>query len=237
LFERFAPLRASRALGTLDTAKLKDLGLDSTKKRIEVVGRGARRRYALAPAPLGGTDPYIRDEQDGRVYVIPRTILSDLQAASTNLVERRLHNFKIEEVDRLVITAAGKKKEYRASRIDDSMPGIRLAPVGSEKADETAKNWHDRIWNLFPADVLGKGEAPKEGPPRTAIRVEYFSRGKNLGWVELGRAGGAPANESTTQPPPSSDTAYSRSEYSLGWMKLPADATGLLNEGESLIKR
>jgi hypothetical protein len=236
LFDKFAPLRATRALGALDAGKLKDLGLDTTKKRIEVVGRSTRRRYALAPAPPGGSDPYIRDEQDGKVYVIPRLVLSDLQAASTNLVERRMHGFKIEEVDRVVVTAGGKSKDYRATRLED-MPGVRLALAGSDKADETAKNWHDRIWNLFPSEVLGKGEAPKEGPPRTAVRIEYFSRGHSLGWLELARTSPPPANESTAQPPPSSDTAYARSEFTLGWTKMPADAMALINEGESLAKR
>jgi hypothetical protein len=235
LFERFAPLRATRALGVLDTSKLKDLGLDTTKKTLEVVGRGTKRTYALAPAPPGGSEPYIRDKGDGRVYIIPRTILSDLQSASTNLVERRMHPFKVEEVDRIVVTAGGKKKEYKATRIEE-LPGIRLAPPGSDKADETAKNWHDRIWNLFPADVFGKGEQPKEGTPRPVLRVEYFARGRSLGWLELALTGAAPANESTATPP-RPDGAYARSEFTLGWMKMPNDAMGLVNEGENLVKK
>jgi hypothetical protein len=237
LFERFAPLRATRALGTLDSAKLKDLGLDTTKKSIEVVARGARRRYALAPPPPGGTDPYVRDQQDGKVYIIPRTIMSDLQSASTNLVERRMHGFKLEEVDKVVVTAGGRKKEFRATRIED-LPGVRLSPAGSDKPDETAKNWHDRVWNLFPADVLGKNETPGDGAPRLAVRVEYFARGHSLGWLDLGRAGGAAAaNQSTPQPTPTPELAYGRSEFGLGWMKLSADALALTNEGEALVKR
>jgi hypothetical protein len=237
LFERFAPLRATRALGVLDKSKLKDLGLDTTKKKIEVVGRGTKRTYALAPAPAGGTDPYIRDEADNRVYIIPRTILSDLQSASTNLVERRMHPFKIEEVDRIVVSAGGKKKEYEATRIGD-LPGVRLALAGSGgKADETAKNWHDRIWNLFPADVFGKGEQPKEGTPRPALRVEYFARGRSLGWLELALTGGAPPANESTAAPPRPDAAYARSEFTLGWMKMPNDAMGLVNEGDGLVKK
>jgi hypothetical protein len=234
LFEKLAPLRATRALGTLDAAKLKDLGLDTTKKHIEVVARGTKRRFAIAPAPLGGTDPYIRDEQDQRVYIIARSILSDLQSASVNLVERKMHTFPIEDVDRVVIATGGgaKKKEFRGSRIDQ-LPGIRLSAPGSEKADETAKNWHDRVWNLFPSEVMGKGELPTNGAPKVAVRVEYFSRGRSLGWVELARDAGT--NESTAQP--AASVTYSRSEFSLGWMKMPADAANLITEGESLVAR
>jgi uncharacterized protein DUF4340 len=230
LFNRIAPLRASRALGTLDATKLKDLGLDTTKKHIEIVGRGMRRRFAIAPAPPGGTDPYIRDEQDGRVYVIARNILTELQSASVNLVERRLHSFPIEDIDRLVVSAGGKTKEYRGARLGE-LPGIRLSAPGSDTADETAKNWHDRVWNLFPAEVMGKGELPTGGAPRTAIRVDYFSRGRPLGWVELGRE--APPAESTAAP--ATTVTYARSDFSLGWMKMSADASSLVTEGEKLV--
>jgi hypothetical protein len=237
LFEKMAPLRASRALGVLDAAKLKDLALDTTKKRLEVVGRGSKRRFAIAPAPPGGLDPYLRDEQDGRVYIVSRAILSDLQAATTNLVERRLHSFKLEDIDRVVVYGAGKKKEFRANRIEE-MPGVRLSPVGSDKADETAKNWHDRVWNLFPSEVMGRGESPGDGTPKTAIRVEYFMRGRTLGWVELARKPAPAANESTTAPaPPAADAAFGRSEYTLGWMKLTQDANALITEGETLVGR
>lgn len=230
LFKKLAPLRATRALGTLDAAKLKDLGLDTTKKHLEIVGRGTRRRFAIAPAPPGGSDPYIRDEADGRVFIVSRSILTDLQSASVNLTERRLHSYPIEDIDRIVITAGGKTKEYRGSRIGE-LPGIRLSPPGSEKADETAKNWHDRVWNLFPSEVMGKGEAPPSGQPKVAIKVEYFSRGHALGWMELAREA-APA-ESTAAP--AANVTYGRSDFSLGWMKMPADAGSLITEGEKLV--
>ena len=237
LFERLAPMRATRSLGALDAAKLKDLGLDTTKKRLEIVGRGTKRRFAVAPAPPGGMDPYIRDEQDGRVYIVSRALLSDLQAATTNLVERRMHSFKLEDVDRVVVYAAGKKKEFRANRIEE-LPGVRLTPAGGDKSDETAKNWHDRVWNLFPSEVLGRGENPGDAAPKTALRVEYFMRGRSLGWVELARKPAPVLNESTTAPPPATaDAAFGRSEFTLGWMKLPQDANALVTEGETLTSR
>lgn len=242
LFERFAPFRAMRALGTLDGPKLKDLGLDATKKRLEVTARGAKRRFAIAPAPPGGNDPYIRDEQDGRVYIVARNILSDLQSASVNLVERRLHSFRVEEVDRVVLAAGGKTKEFKASRFEQ-LPGLRLAPASApDKPDETAKNWHERVWNLFPSEVLGKTETPAEGAPRPALKIEYFSRGRSLGFLELAKGSPAkptaPADQSPSEAPPAGpETAYGRSEFTLGWMKLPGEAFSLMSEGETLAGR
>ncbi len=237
LFDRFGPLRASRALGVLDAAKLKELGLDTTKKHLEVVGRGTKRRFAIVPAPSGANEPYIRDEQDGRVYVVSRPVLSDMQAAATNLVERKMHDFRLEEVDRVVLTAGGKTKEWKALRMDD-MPGIRLAPMATpDKPDETAKTWHDRVWNLFPSEVLGKGENPDGAAPKLSAKVEYFMRGRSLGFVELARAAPAASNESTAMPAPAPEIAYGRSEFTLGWAKLPGEAFSLVAEGEKLAGR
>lgn len=233
LYDRFAPWRAMRALGVLDAAKLKDLGLDTTKKRLEVTSRGRKRVFAIAPAPPGGNNPYVRDQEDGRVYVVERQIMTDFQSASTNLVERRLHGFRPEEIDRLVITAGNKRKEFKATRFEE-MPGIRLAPIATpDKPDDTAKNWHDRVWNLFPAEMLGKGETPDAGTPVVQIKIEYFARGRSLGWVELAKTVRAESSTDAAKP----ELALARSEMSLGWAKLPTEGLTLLTEGEKLIGR
>ena len=233
IFERFAPLRASRALGVLDSTKVKELGLDTTKTFLEVTARGVKRRFAIVPAPPGGSDPYVKDLQDNRVFIVARPLLSDMQSASTNLVERRLHSFRIEDIDRLTIKAGGKQKDLVAKRIEE-YPGVKLAPVETpDKTDETLKNWHGRIFNLFPAEVLGKDEVPAPAAPVVAVRLEYSSRGRRLGWLEIARSG-APA-VSSDKPLPSD--VYARSEFSAGWVKLSGDAQGLLNEGESLIAK
>jgi hypothetical protein len=233
LFERFAPLRGKRALGVLDAGKAKELGLDKAQKYLEITARGWKRRFAIVPAPPGGSDPYIRDVQDNRVYVVDRPILTDLQAATSNLVDRRLHMFRIEEVDRLVITGGGKRQEFKASRIEN-FPGIRLAPMGApEKADATLKNWHDRIFGLFPTEVLGKGEVPAAGAPIVALKLEYFSRGRLIGWAEIARTP-PPAQSSGT---PSTPDVMVRSERTLGWFKLGGDAQTLLTEGETMLAK
>jgi hypothetical protein len=234
LFEKFAPLRAQRSLGVLDAAKLKELGLDKTKKFVEITARGRARRFAIVSAPPGGDNPYIQDVGDKKVYIVPRAVMSDLQAASTNLPERRLHSFRIEDVDRVTLSSAGKTRELVAARIED-FPGIRLAPAATpDKPDATLKNWNDRVFSLFPTEVLGQGEVPAAGNPTVVIRVEYFSRGRRIGWTELAR-GSAPAVSTATAPP--ATPGFARSEFTLGWFKLAGDAQSLINEAETLVAK
>lgn len=229
MWEGFTPWKATRALGVLEGDKLKDLGLLEPKRRIKVTFKGVTRSYSLVPAPPGGTDPYVRDEEDGRVYIVARQLLTDFQAAKSNLVEKRLHGFAVQDIDRLVITAGDKKKEFQFRRFE-GRPGGELLPTGSDKADQTAGNWHDRVFALFPAEVFGKDEKPAGGAPKTSVRIDYFYRGKPLGWVELARPEDAAAGGSGA----AGQQAYARSEFTAGWVSLSADALNLVSEGQSL---
>jgi hypothetical protein len=229
LFERFAPLRASRSLGQLDANLVKDLGLDKTKKKLEVTVRGVKRRFAVAPAPPGGTDPYLRAEDDGRAWVVARLILSEFEAAKTNLVERKLHGFSLQDFDKLIITGNGKSKPFLAKRVEGRY-GVQLSPEATpDKPDTTAENWHERIFNLFPAEVLGQGEKPDKVEPIVALKLEYQSRGRKLGWLELARGGAA-----ATSGGAGSADLFARSEFTAGWMKLRPEAATLLTDGENL---
>jgi hypothetical protein len=229
LFGSFAPLRASRGLGVLDAAKLKDLGLDVAKKHLALTLRSGKRSFAIAPAPPGGSDPYLRDETSGQVYVVVRSFLSDFQNAASMLVERHLHGFKVEEADRVVIQRGGKKKDFLLSHGEG---GVRLSPASTpDKPDGTAKTWHDRAFALWPAEVLGKDEGPAEGSPQVDLRIEYSVRGRRLGFVELAKV--APV---ATASEGSKDTLFARSERTLGWFKLAADAQNLLTDADGLLR-
>ena len=231
LYERFAPLRATRALGVLEAAKLKDLGLAATRKHITVVTRSGRRAFALAPAPLGGTDPYLRDQTDGRVFVVPRSILSDFQAAATSLVEHHLHGFRLEDADRLSMASGSAKKEFRVARSTDGR-GVEIAWTGApDKPDPAARTWHERAFSLWPSESLGKGEVPAEGEPRTKLRLDYFARGRSLGWLEIAEA---PGQSVSTAAPASHKIFYARSESTLGWVKLAGDTDTVVSEGVKL---
>jgi hypothetical protein len=233
LFERFAPLRANRALGVLDPGMLKDLGLDKPKQFIEVTTRGVKRRFAVVPAPPGGAEPYLQDQVDKKVYIVPRPVYTDLRSASSVLLERRLHSFRVEEVDRITVEAGGKKRELIGSRIED-YPGIRLAYAETrDKPDPTLKNWQDKIFGAFPTEILGQGEVPAAGEPVVAVHVEYFSRGRKLGFVDLAR--GATSAVSTAAP--AKADIYARSEFTLGWFRMAPDTQNLLTEGESLVSK
>ncbi|HEX7599935.1 MAG TPA: hypothetical protein VF518_17075, partial [Polyangia bacterium] len=233
LFERFAPLRAVRALGVMEAAKLKDLGLATAKKHLTVQTRSGRRVFDLAPAPMGGTDPYLRDQADGRVFVVTRSILSDFQAASNSLVERHLHGFRLEDADRASMAAGSAKKEFRVARSADGHGVEIAASTTPDKPDSSARTWHERAFGLWATESLGKGEKPAEGEPELKLRLEYFARGRSLGWVDLAEAA-PPVEAVSTAAPAAKKTFYARSENTAGWVKLANDSESLFSEGVKL---
>lgn len=231
LVASFSPLRANRGLGTLDAAKLKELGLDAPKRRITLTLRNGKRSFAIVPAPPGGSLPYLRDDGTGRVYVVARSLLSDFQAASSILVERKLHGFRQQETDRLVIAGGSTRREFVVLRDGEQ---AKLAPAGTpDKPDAALKTWHDRAFGLWPAEVLGQGEIPAEGTPEVALRIDYAMRGRPVGFLEIGKVT-VPASSPSTDAP--KETLYARSERTLGWARLGSDAQSVLTDAQPFLR-
>jgi hypothetical protein len=227
LFANFAPLRASRSLGLLTADKLKDLGLADAKKRITLVLRNGQRKFTLAPAPAGGTEPYLRDEQSGQVFLVARSVLSDFQTAASLLVERHVHAFRLEEADRITVSQGATRREFVVLRGED---GVRLAPSSApDKPDSAFKTWHDRAFGAWPVEILGKDESPAEGAPQIELRIEYSLRGRRLGFLEIGKAAAVATTSEGAKP-----ALFARSERTLGWFKLAADT--LLADGQALLR-
>ncbi len=229
---QFAPFRSPRAFGVLDAKKQKELGLDTAKKKLVITARGETRSFVIGQPAQGSGENYLRDANDGRTYLMPRQVLTDLQSAAHRLVDRRLHTFKVAEINRLAVSSSGKKREFVVKNQQDQN-AYKLAPANApDKPEEMARNWHDKIWRLFPSEVLGKGENPAEGQPKIALRVDYFDGSKNVGWLEIGKLDVAPGTEPAmsphAMPTNNNGTAlYGRTEHTSGWVRLPNDPSTL----------
>ena len=229
LFKRFAPLEAARGLGVLAADKLKEIGLDTTKRRLELTLRGDKRTFKVALSPLGAGDPYLQDERDGKVYVFSNTTLNDLDAAAVRLVDRRMHTFMIDELDGFTVSAEGKKREF-VRQPGETKLSSKFAPKDKPtQTDDLVKNWHDRLWNIVPLDVMGADEKPQSGAPEVQVRLDYTFRGRAVGWIEMAKITHAPANTSTAAP--ATTELYARTEYTAGWVRITAGIEDLYKEG------
>ncbi len=220
VLDQFAPLVSPRAFGQLDAAKLKELGLETPTRKLDVTVKGEVHHFVIGqPDKATGGEAFLRDTGDGRVYLMPRGMLSDLQNPN-HLVDRRLHSFEQGDFDRMVLAAGGKSKEYvQLDREARAKAGFAPAKT-PDKRDQMAKNWHDAVWRAFPSDILGRGEEPAGGKPTVVLRVDYFDGKSSVGHMELARAEASGGVSEDAAAEASSGDVYARTEHSAGWLKL-----------------
>jgi len=220
VLDQFAPLVSPRAFGQLDPAKLKELGLEATNRKLDVTVKGEVHHFVIGqPEKATGGESFLRDTGDGHVYLMPRGMLSDLQNPN-HLVDRRLHGFEQGDFDRMVLAAGGKSKEY-VQLEREARAKAAFAPAKTpDKRDQMAKNWHDAVWRAFPSDILGRGEEPTAGKPTVVLRVEYFDGKSSVGYMELARAESSGVSEDAASEAPSAADVYARTEHTAGWLKL-----------------
>ncbi|MCP3064122.1 hypothetical protein LXT21_35655 [Myxococcus sp. K38C18041901] len=214
LYPRFAPLRATRALGVLDEKKLEEVGLTGSQRKLTLTLGGKAESFTLASMTGGWGTPYLRRDSDGQVFLLGPALLPDLENAMTRLVDRRMHVFDLGEFDSVVISSGGSSRAFVAS--GKAPNPVTLAPEESpDKPDEFTRNWHDRVWRLVPLDLLGRDEQPAGGEPKEAFRVEYRRGGKPVGELTVARA---------------TDGFYARTEHTPGWVRLHAGVDPLAAE-------
>jgi hypothetical protein len=220
VLDQFAPLVSPRAFGQLDAAKLKELGLEATTRKLDVTVKGEVHHFVIGqPEKATGGEAFLRDTGDGRVYLMPRGMLSDLQNPN-HLVDRRLHGFEPGDFDRMVLAAGDRSKEYvQLDREARAKAGFAPAKT-PDKRDQMAKNWHDAVWRAFPSDILGRGEEPAGGKPTVVLRVDYFDGKSSVGYMELAREASSGVSEETASEAPSGADVYARTEHTAGWLKL-----------------
>lgn len=219
----FGPLRALRALGTVDEAKAKELGLTDSKKSLTVTARGQSTKFVLGGTSYGVGDVYARDPE-GRVFLIAQRLPGDLEFAESRLMERRLHRFERPDFDRLEITvtgAAGPKKRVLMQRNKQDPTNYFFAEESSpDKRDDTLRNWVEKVMRMAISDYVAQGEepqpsttAPMSGAPATGdlITLRFFDGRRELGSAVLSRYQNPKTNQMDF---------YARTETTIGLVHL-----------------
>jgi len=221
LLNRLSPPMATRDLGIATPERRTDLGLAAPSKRLRLdTGHGpsapGRSLQFVVSTPPGAAGAYLL-APDGHLWLVQESLVQDLSAAASRLVDRRLHAFRADDPDALQLQLDGRSRAFVVRKVHGA---TRVAPAENPDdpgADATA--WAERIWRLAPLEVLGRGETPREGTPVSSLRVEYTRDRRPLGFLELGRAG---------------SEWYARTEHTAGWVRLPPQAATVREQAERL---
>jgi hypothetical protein len=174
---------AVRSLGTVDKEKDKAFGLVESKKQLTLTTGSSSRTFKVGGTTFGNMDLYIKDAQDGRVYVIRPRLLQDLQYAELRLMARELHDFEAQDVERVVISAKGKKKAIVQRNVKDPGGAFWADEDTPEKKKEIYKNWMEKVSGLQILEYLKEKDQPVGLKP--VLELDYSGRGRALGHLTL----------------------------------------------------
>ena len=215
LLERLSPPMATRDLGSPTPERRAALGLEGSSKRIRLDTTQGTLAFVVSTPP-GASGAYLL-ASDGHLWLVPESLVQDLSAATSRLVDRRLHAFRADEPDALQLQLDGHTRSFVVRKVQGA---TRVAPAENPDAQSAeATAFADRAWRLTPIEILGRGETPREGTPAVALRIDYTRERRPLGFLEVARAG----NE-----------WYARTEHTVGWTRLPAQSGMLREQAERL---
>jgi hypothetical protein len=181
LAESIAPLMAMRSLGKLNPAQLVDFGLDKPEGTLRVVFNDKTRSLAIGGMTPSGSDRYARNPETGEAYAVSGDFVRSLQFADSRLIQRELHDFEPDEVNRVVVTRAKSTREL--VKMTGKKPGWADAKT-PEKLDETAGNWMSKVERLTATQYMEQPGVPVL-PEYHVLKIEYFNGSKSVGFLEL----------------------------------------------------
>lgn len=241
LVEALTPLKAQRALGVIEAAGLKELGLawtagpaaeanagaDPAKARdagaqetVEIVCGERTLTLQLGAASYGGGGRYARNANGGEVVLLAEGWVGDARMADLRFLQRELHAFAVADIERMEVSNAAGSKTFlhRNRRGADAGVGADewVAETEPGKRHEMAGNWVAAVLRLRVLESLGRSATPGNElqPAQTAAPIAKVAwAGDKQGTLELARAGDG-------------ETAvyYARTEATRGWVTVPRAA-------------
>src|SRR5262249_13020773 len=135
LLDRVSPPMATRDLGTASSGRRGELGLEASGKTLRLDTRSAAsgpgRSFQFAVSrPPRASGAYLLGE-DGHLWLVQDALVQDLSAASTRLVDRRLHAFRSDEPDALQLQLEGRTRAFVVRKVQGA---VRVAPAENPDA-------------------------------------------------------------------------------------------------------
>jgi hypothetical protein len=189
--KRLAPLLAIRRIGPVEAKRNEEFGLDKPDGTLKVKIGGTEHTLVIGGTTPGGQERYAREPKSGAVYAVNGDIAQDLLSAESKLLERNLHGFEDTDVTRVRVSKRDKSREIAAMPDKKGSWADSATPT---KLDETAGNWMTKVERLHVQDYVETPAAPLRKED-AVVRVEYFSGGRQLGFLELYKVPGEKGSE------------------------------------------
>jgi hypothetical protein len=217
VLEGLAPFVAKRRLEGVTDADLADLGLVTPEATLEIVREGKDpKRFELGGNVFGGANVYVRDPDDGTIYLVDAKLIRPLQSGARTLPDRDLTGVDERKAERVTLRVGDRQASFEQHNPDD-VDARYWSVAGQAEESPEATAWVDKALRLRSSRYVPASETPTdlahafdfrvEGEDGKAVTVEvvrsfddegqeqYFARSEHTrGLVRLPRAAAAEAS-------------------------------------------
>lgn len=150
LVEDLAPFRVVRRL-EVPADRLAEFGFGDpetppSKLTLTAVD-GRSLELEVGSSGYGRRNVYVRNAEDGQIYVAKKTVVDPLERADTRLPDKRLFGFERADVERVTI-ATGELSLPLVQRNREDAAAARWTGPDSDEPRESAQNWLDKVFRL-----------------------------------------------------------------------------------------
>lgn len=172
VLEGLAPFVAKRRLEGVDDADLADLGLAEPTATLEIVREGKEpKRFELGGNVFGGANVYVRDPDDGAIYLVDAKLLRPLQSGARTLPDRDLTGIDERKVERVTLRVGERQASFEQHNPDD-VEAVYWSVAGKDEESPEAKSWVEKALRLRSSRYVPASEVPTDLASAFEYRVE-----------------------------------------------------------------
>jgi len=153
---------AIRRLEGVDEEKLESIGLAEPSGQMVVVRKGRTATLDVGGEAFGTRDIYLRDVDDGAIYLVDDEVIRPLKYARTRLPDRTL--FSIEQLKIATATLTGTLGQTLAitqKNPDDKANAVWIRSASPIEEDEQLNTWMDQAIKLKGSAYASPDEPPE----------------------------------------------------------------------------
>lgn len=188
-----APFVAKRVLEGVDDSKLEELGFGEGQASLTFLRKDRDAKvYEVGAKAYGGSNRYVRDPDDGTVYIVAASLVDSLETAERSLPDRSLLAFDITDIDTISVRGGEAEATYVQNNPDDRSARFWSAP-GSTEPSPSAAGWFDKALRLKVLRYIDPANKP------TGLEEAFsmtFSSGRKSSEAVIYRAAGDDGGES-----------------------------------------
>ena len=218
LLSNLSPMLAMRRLEDVSAEKLETIGLTEPEGEMVVVRKGRTATLEIGGEAFGTRDIYMRDREDGAIYLVDDQILRPLKYARTRLPDRTLFGYAQDELTGATLTGPDGSTLEVVQENPDDKAAARWVRAGAADGDE------DRQLNTWMEKALGLKASAYADPDTPTEGLE------TLFTLTLTPKSGQPQTLEVLRAPQGGGELWGRSEHTRGLVKMLKGPTSALSD-------